>query len=277
MASRTSSPSSTSRPIGWLPVRSIRPGLHGPRWISTARTGNRRDEASRILRGSRPRASSGSASRSCIDPFPPSGIFGPLRRLPATAPPESSARSGDWKKVGTDRSAYTGRRPLRGGVIGSTPDSGSGSWGSSPCPAACSRLPASCARSSISLTSLSCSEPASRPAARRRVALRRQRRGARRGDRRARADRGRPSGGGVEAIAKGRPRTRRPSPSCPHRPPSRRPSSSIKDIVKGKGPKAKAGDQLTMQYVGVVVERRAVRRLVGPPASRSRSSSAPEW
>src|ERR1051326_3099866 len=25
---------------------------------------------------------------------------------------------------------------LRGGVIGSTPDSGSGSWGSSPCPAA---------------------------------------------------------------------------------------------------------------------------------------------
>ena len=29
--------------------------------------------------------------------------------------------------------------PLPGGVIGSTPDSGSGSWGSSPCPAVCRR------------------------------------------------------------------------------------------------------------------------------------------
>src|SRR3954462_4145071 len=34
--------------------------------------------------------------------------------------------------------SYTGRRSLRGGVIGSTPDSGSGSWGSSPCPAVAS-------------------------------------------------------------------------------------------------------------------------------------------
>ena len=36
---------------------------------------------------------------------------------------------------------YTGRRPLPGGVIGSTPDSGSGSWGSSPCPAVAVRAP----------------------------------------------------------------------------------------------------------------------------------------
>ena len=81
VASRTSSPSITSRPIGWLPLLSMRAGLHGPRWMSTARTGSR-DDASRILRGSRPRASSGSASRSCTDPFPPSGISAP--------PPQSS-------------------------------------------------------------------------------------------------------------------------------------------------------------------------------------------
>ena len=42
-----------------------------------------------------------------------------------------------------------------------------------------------------------------------------------------------------------------------------------RDIVKGKGAKAKNGDNVTVQYVGVsVLDGRAVRRLVGPRARR---------
>ena len=73
VASRTSSPSSTSRPIGWLPCASARPGVHGPRGTSMART-NRRWLTSLIRRGSSPRARSGSASRSCTEPLPASGM-----------------------------------------------------------------------------------------------------------------------------------------------------------------------------------------------------------
>ena len=47
------------------------------------------------------------------------------RRRPRRAPRRSPEES----------RSYTGRRSLPGGVIGSTPVSGSGSWGSSPCPA----------------------------------------------------------------------------------------------------------------------------------------------
>lgn len=60
-----------------------------------------------------------------------------------------------------------------------------------------------------------------------------------------------PSGGGVDAIAKGIPKDTKTKPEVPA--PSGDPPTElvIKDVVKGKGPKAKAGDQLTMQYVGV--------------------------
>ena len=138
--------------------------------MSTTRA-NSRCDTSRTRRGSTPRASSGSASRSWIDPFPPSDkalLPAAASRAPRGA--ESSADPG-WSQVGhpcglsasqqpprtagthvraarasaapgtrdrrvTRAPSYTGRHPLRGGVIGSTPDSGSGSWGSSPCPAA---------------------------------------------------------------------------------------------------------------------------------------------
>ena len=85
VASRTSRPWTTSSPIGLLPVISVRPGLHGPRGMSTARAKSRGD-ISRIRLGSRPRASSGSASRSCMDPFPPSGIRS------SRAPPPGATR-----------------------------------------------------------------------------------------------------------------------------------------------------------------------------------------
>jgi peptidylprolyl isomerase len=59
------------------------------------------------------------------------------------------------------------------------------------------------------------------------------------------------SGGGAAAIAKGISKDTKTKPEVPA--PSGDPPAElvVKDIVKGKGPKAKAGDQLTMQYVGV--------------------------
>jgi peptidylprolyl isomerase len=58
------------------------------------------------------------------------------------------------------------------------------------------------------------------------------------------------SGGGVDAIAAGISKDTKTKPEIPA--PSGDPPTElvIKDIVKGKGPKAQAGDQLTMQYVG---------------------------
>ena len=48
------------------------------------------------------------------------------------------------------------------------------------------------------------------------------------------------------------------------------------DIVKGKGPAAKKGDSVTMQYVGVSFSNgRAVRRLLGHGRALRPSSSAP--
>ena len=60
-----------------------------------------------------------------------------------------------------------------------------------------------------------------------------------------------PSGGGAEAIAKGITKDTKTKPEVPA--PSAEPPTTliVKDIVKGTGPKAKPGDQLTMQYVGV--------------------------
>jgi peptidylprolyl isomerase len=60
-----------------------------------------------------------------------------------------------------------------------------------------------------------------------------------------------PSGAGADAIAKGVSKDTKAKPEFPA--PSGDPPTAlvVKDIVKGKGPKAKAGDQLTMQYVGV--------------------------
>jgi peptidylprolyl isomerase len=58
-------------------------------------------------------------------------------------------------------------------------------------------------------------------------------------------------GGGADAIAKGVSKDTKAKPEFPA--PSGDPPTElvVKDIVNGKGPKAKAGDQLTMQYVGV--------------------------
>ena len=127
--------------------------------------------ASRARRGSSSRARSGSTLRSWTDPLPASGMQLPSQvdvvalsagpaRAAGSGPPSSRLRTfrnesrcplpprdhrdtlkcsaGSRRMEPRDaRSAwgYTGRRSLPGGVIGSTPDSGSGSWGSSPCPA----------------------------------------------------------------------------------------------------------------------------------------------
>jgi peptidylprolyl isomerase len=58
-------------------------------------------------------------------------------------------------------------------------------------------------------------------------------------------------GGGVDAIAKGISGDTKSKPQVPA--PSGDPPTTlvVKDIVKGTGRKAKAGDKLTMQYVGV--------------------------
>jgi peptidylprolyl isomerase len=55
---------------------------------------------------------------------------------------------------------------------------------------------------------------------------------------------------GIEALVQGTPRKTDTKPAVPA--PKGDPPSElvIRDIVKGKGPKAKAGDTLTMQYVG---------------------------
>jgi peptidylprolyl isomerase len=55
---------------------------------------------------------------------------------------------------------------------------------------------------------------------------------------------------GIEALVQGTPRKTDSKPSVPA--PEGDPPTElvIRDIVKGKGPKAKAGDTLTMQYVG---------------------------
>jgi len=59
------------------------------------------------------------------------------------------------------------------------------------------------------------------------------------------------TGGGVEAIAGGISKDTAAKPEVPAPSGQPPPELVIEDIVKGKGPKAKAGDQLTMQYVGV--------------------------
>jgi peptidylprolyl isomerase len=59
-----------------------------------------------------------------------------------------------------------------------------------------------------------------------------------------------PAGNNIDAIAKGITKNTKKKPTIikpEGDPPSR---LVIKDIVKGTGPKAKAGDKLTMQYVG---------------------------
>jgi peptidylprolyl isomerase len=60
-----------------------------------------------------------------------------------------------------------------------------------------------------------------------------------------------PQGGNVDAIVKGVTKNTKKKPQVV-KPAGDPPSSLVtKDIVKGTGPKAKAGDKLTMQYVGV--------------------------
>jgi peptidylprolyl isomerase len=58
------------------------------------------------------------------------------------------------------------------------------------------------------------------------------------------------SAAGIEALVQGTPRKTDAKPAVPA--PKGDPPTElvIRDIVKGKGPKAKAGDTLTMQYVG---------------------------
>src|SRR3954470_21013379 len=65
--------------MGWLPPLRALPGDHGPRGTSIARA-NSRWLTSRTRRGSRPRARSGSASRSWIEPLPASGMRAIPRR-----------------------------------------------------------------------------------------------------------------------------------------------------------------------------------------------------
>ena len=58
------------------------------------------------------------------------------------------------------------------------------------------------------------------------------------------------SAAGIEALVQGTPKKTDAKPSVPA--PKGDPPTElvVRDIVKGKGPKAKAGDTLTMQYVG---------------------------
>jgi len=58
------------------------------------------------------------------------------------------------------------------------------------------------------------------------------------------------SAAGIEALVQGTPKKTDAKPAVPA--PKGDPPSElvIRDIVKSKGPKAKAGDTLTMQYVG---------------------------
>src|SRR5688572_19453856 len=59
------------------------------------------------------------------------------------------------------------------------------------------------------------------------------------------------SAAGIEALVQGTPKKTDAKPAVPA--PKGDPPSElvIRDIVKGKGPKAKPGDTLTMQYVGL--------------------------
>jgi peptidylprolyl isomerase len=56
---------------------------------------------------------------------------------------------------------------------------------------------------------------------------------------------------GVEAIVQGIGKDTKTKPEVPAPQGDPPPELVIRDIVPGKGPKAKAGDQLTMQYVGI--------------------------
>ena len=55
---------------------------------------------------------------------------------------------------------------------------------------------------------------------------------------------------GVEAIVQGIGKDTKSKPKIPAPKGDPPPELVIRDIVKGKGPKAKAGDELSMQYVG---------------------------
>jgi peptidylprolyl isomerase len=55
---------------------------------------------------------------------------------------------------------------------------------------------------------------------------------------------------GVEAIVQGISKDTKSKPEVPAPQGDPPPELVIRDIVKGKGPKAKAGDELSMQYVG---------------------------
>jgi peptidylprolyl isomerase len=55
---------------------------------------------------------------------------------------------------------------------------------------------------------------------------------------------------GVEAIVQGIGKDTKSKPEIPAPQGDPPPELVIRDIVKGKGPKAKAGDELSMQYVG---------------------------
>jgi peptidylprolyl isomerase len=56
---------------------------------------------------------------------------------------------------------------------------------------------------------------------------------------------------GLEAIVQGIGKDTKTKPEIPAPQGDPPPELVIRDIVPGKGPKAKAGDQLTMQYVGI--------------------------
>jgi peptidylprolyl isomerase len=56
---------------------------------------------------------------------------------------------------------------------------------------------------------------------------------------------------GIEAIVQGIGKDTKSKPEVPAPEGDPPPELVIRDIVRGKGPKAKAGDELTMQYVGI--------------------------
>jgi peptidylprolyl isomerase len=56
---------------------------------------------------------------------------------------------------------------------------------------------------------------------------------------------------GVEAIVQGIGKDTKSKPEIPAPQGDPPPELVIRDIVKGKGPKAKAGDEMSMQYVGI--------------------------
>jgi peptidylprolyl isomerase len=59
------------------------------------------------------------------------------------------------------------------------------------------------------------------------------------------------SADGVEAIVQGVSKDTKSKPEVPAPQGDPPPELVVRDIVRGKGPKAKAGDQLAMQYVGL--------------------------